>query len=929
MEPCFVVLALALLAAPLAVAILALRKANAQAAALGRIEGEVARLRARIEERRRTGAAAATRWSAGSAAQDKAPLAEPTPAAVSAAVPAPAAAAAADRSGRAEAPGLGPAWAEAPSAPVIPPGSAPVVGAAALAARPAAPPTPVTPAAPRHAALEELLGVRLLLWVGAAALALAGAFLVKISFERGWISPSVRVAAGVAFGVVLLALGDRLRATASGVAQALSAAGIADLFTCFLAASSLYHLVSPAVGFTLMALTTAVGVGLSLRQGPIVAVIGLIGGLLTPALIRTAQPSARNLFAYLLLLSAGLLAVARRRGWWPLAAATLAGGLLWTLAWLAGPFRTADGPWLSLFLVAMAGAALVMGAPPPPARGHAPAASAVLAAITLAAALAGTALVAGASGYSSGEWAFVGLLAAGSLALAWCDSLYAGHGWVALATVTALLAAWGGSLSAGAAPRFLATAAAGAALFGGAGWAGALASGGALWRRVGRGKPPHPGWWAALSGSGALAVFVLAWGDTRGVAGVPQDGWGGAALVLALLYLAAAVPVARRRSARRELETALAALAVAVTSFVSLAAPLELHDEWLSVAWALETTALVWLAGRFRLRALNVLAQLLAAGVIVRLLLNPEVLTYARGQLPFWNVLLYAYGVPLVCFAAAARHARRLLETAQTGEGAGSFVGLASRLEWGAIAIAFAMVSLEIHHAFHPATPESTHVGLAEWATLANAWLLCGWAMLRADRRSLLPSLELAGRLAALLGMAAALFLAGFVVNPLWRHEPVGSTPVFNLLLWAYGAPAVAGALAAGEVRRRGGSKLPRAAGPAALLLAFLLVTLTVRQLFHGTFLDQGPGSAAERYAYSATWVLFGVVLLLAGILRRGKLLRYGSLAVMLLAVVKVFLYDTSRLSDLYRVLSFLGLGVSLLLLAYLYQRFVFREEVR
>jgi uncharacterized membrane protein len=72
-------------------------------------------------------------------------------------------------------------------------------------------------------------------------------------------------------------------------------------------------------------------------------------------------------------------------------------------------------------------------------------------------------------------------------------------------------------------------------------------------------------------------------------------------------------------------------------------------------------------------------------------------------------------------------------------------------------------------------------------------------------------------------------------------------------------------------------------------------------------------------------WVLFGTALLGVGIARDSQLSRYGSMAVMLLAVVKVFVYDMSALSDLYRVFSFLGLGVSLLLLAWLYQRFVFR----
>ncbi|HKV07304.1 MAG TPA: DUF2339 domain-containing protein, partial [Thermoanaerobaculia bacterium] len=84
--------------------------------------------------------------------------------------------------------------------------------------------------------------------------------------------------------------------------------------------------------------------------------------------------------------------------------------------------------------------------------------------------------------------------------------------------------------------------------------------------------------------------------------------------------------------------------------------------------------------------------------------------------------------------------------------------------------------------------------------------------------------------------------------------------------------------------------------------------------------------TAAERYSYSAAWVLLGVLLLALGVLGKGKTLRYASLAVMMLAVAKVFLYDTANLSDLYRVFSFLGLGASLLLLAWVYQRFVFRE---
>jgi uncharacterized membrane protein len=170
-----------------------------------------------------------------------------------------------------------------------------------------------------------------------------------------------------------------------------------------------------------------------------------------------------------------------------------------------------------------------------------------------------------------------------------------------------------------------------------------------------------------------------------------------------------------------------------------------------------------------------------------------------------------------------------------------------------------------------------------------------------------------------------------FLLNPLWDHGAVGETPVFNLLLWSFGLPAVLLALATPELRRRGSRKLSVALMATVLVLAFLLLTLEIRQAFHGTSLNAGPNSGAssiaERYSYSAAWILFGAVLLVLGILRKVKALRYASLAVMLLSVGKVFLYDMSNLTDLYRVFSFLGLGVSLLALAWVYQRFVFREN--
>lgn len=756
--------------------------------------------------------------------------------------------------------------------------------------------------APRPAAsLEERLGARLPVWIGSIALALAGAFLVKYSFEQGWLSPAIRVFFGVMFGIVLLAVGERLRRPSPGIAQGLAAAGIADLFACFLAAVHLYGLISPGVGFAFMALTAVAAVLLSLRHGMMVALIGLIGGFLTPALIRVGEPDARSLFSYLFLLVAGLLAVSWRRGWNPVAAAALIGGLFWVLAWLGDPFRPGDGPWLSLFLLASAGAAVAAdlgrkeeddgtGKRTPPWLAQAMVAGGFLA----------MALVAGRSEYATTEWAFLGLLTAGTLVLARIHPAFENLAWVAAATPALALAVWGWDVEGPETGRFLATALAFGAL---------LAGGGYLAHRGAR----HPGRWAALSAASGVVFFGIAWASTATETDLP---WGALALGIGIVYLAAVVPAARLWRSRPEAAPALAAFAAAVTTFVSLAVPLELERQWVTVGWAIEVAALVWLAGRFRLPVLAGLARLLALGVAVRLLVNPLVFTYPIGTHLLFNWLVYGYGVPLAAFAYAALLARRQDNRR-----------LAGQLEWGALLFGFALVTLLVRQFFHPGKPGAPEIDLLEWSTLAIAWLNLGWGLLAANREhgERFASVELAGRIFLFLGAGFELLGPVLALNPLWSGDLVGGVPIFNRLLWIYGVPALLLGLGARELRLRESGRLAGVLAGGALLLAFVLISLEVRQAFHGTALE-GPTSAAERYAYSAAWLLYAGGLLVAGVLRRGRALRYASLAVMMLTVGKVFLYDTANLTGLYRVFSFLGLGISLLLIAWGYQRFVFRE---
>ncbi len=236
--------------------------------------------------------------------------------------------------------------------------------------RDAAPASPGKQIAPKPAAVpprprqkirinfEQQFGARLPVWIGGIALALAGFFMVKYSIETGLLSPGVRVALGLVFGVGLLYAAKEIRrrpgvANGARIAQAICGAGIADLYVCVFAATSLYNLVPPLAGFTGMAAVTAAAVILALLHGAPIALMGLVGGFLTPALIRSGNPDASLLFFYLYLVFAGIFFVIRKEGWWWLAIPAVLGGFLWILGWLFSPYHTpADSLELGLFLLA-------------------------------------------------------------------------------------------------------------------------------------------------------------------------------------------------------------------------------------------------------------------------------------------------------------------------------------------------------------------------------------------------------------------------------------------------------------------------------------------------------------------------------------------------------------------------------------------------
>ncbi|MEK6375714.1 MAG: DUF2339 domain-containing protein [Acidobacteriota bacterium] len=206
-----------------------------------------------------------------------------------------------------------------------------------------APSPPVIPPPRPPFDWESLIGVKLFSWIAGIALVMAALFFLRYSVEHGWLRPAVRAVIGIATGAALIAICEmKVARPYKFTANAMHGAGIAILYSTLFAIYALWHLASATVVFGGMILVTAVAVGLAIvRNSIFIALLGLLGGFATPAMLSTGENRPFGLFTYLLLLNVGLAWVAMKKRWPLLTAISIAFTVIYQWAWV-GTFLTAS-----------------------------------------------------------------------------------------------------------------------------------------------------------------------------------------------------------------------------------------------------------------------------------------------------------------------------------------------------------------------------------------------------------------------------------------------------------------------------------------------------------------------------------------------------------------------------------------------------------
>jgi uncharacterized membrane protein len=827
-------------------------------------------------------------------------------------------------------PGIAPAAGAAPAAPIQAAEPPPVVvepPAAPETPEPAAPAPAASTPAPARATLEERFGTQWVVWIGGLALALGGIFLVRYTVEMGLLGPGVRIFLAAVFSALLITAGEwaRRNELAAGIVPIpsqhipgiLTAAGTIAAYATVYAAFALYGFLSPAAAFVLLGLVALATLAAALLHGPALAGLGVVGAFVTPVLVSTGSADYWALYFYLAVVMAAAFALARMRLWRWLAVTATAMGVLWT--WAGAEPDHIEALTAHLFHVvagfALAATLIVSGLKygPPAEPGEIDGVSSG----SIGAFLFAAAFLVINSNHDSLALAIFALLAAATVAIAWRTE----------AALWALPAA--GVFACGvmiqwAAPEFVETLVLSPGVTRGAipgpptGTTLHLVFGAAL--AVIFGLPAF-----GAQGRTATALSAQLWSLTGVVVPIVilialylrianldrSIPFAALALALAALY-GYATEYLGKRQPLPGLASAAAIYAAGAVASLALALTFALDKGWLTVGLSLMVPGIAWISERRPLPALRYLAAAIIVVVLIRVGYEPRIVGRDVGTTPIFNWLLYGYGVPAASFWYAGYLLRRRADDMPT------------RLaEAAAILFTVLLALLEIRHYMNNGDVYRRSATLAEVAMQ----VCVGFAMAIGLERLRMRTNSVVHNVGALLifaaTMLATLFGLAVSVNPMFTGRPVGGS-FFNLVLLGYGIPALLATILALVARNNRPLAYRAIAATAAVGLALMYLGLEVRTLFHGEFLTRGTTTDAEQYTYSAVWLVFGVLLLIAGFWLRSQPARLASAAVVALTIGKVFLVDMSDLTGIFRALSFIGLGAVLVGIGWIYQRMLF-----
>lgn len=657
------------------------------------------------------------------------------------------------------------------------------------------------------AELTELkIGGTLLNRIGIVAFVFGLGFFLKYSFDNNWIGPAGRVVIGILAGMILLAAGEYgQRREYKIFSQGLTGGGIASLYFSIYAAFSFYSLISQTTAFGIMILITTVAVFLSVRYNSFAtALLGIVGGFLTPFFLNTGKPNEVGLFTYITFLNCGILALAAYKNWRIINIISFVFTFLISVLWASSP---------------------------------------------------------------------------DSIEPVWTNQIF----YTIFFVVFALLAVF--------------------------------------YNVINRVQTRNDD--LILMTANAAVYFAFSFFNLQR----NYDGFMGLLpFTMAIFYFVLGYFAWMRNREDRFLVISLWGLSIVL---LTITMPVQLDGKWITAAWAVEAVVLLWL-GIFNK---SHIVRMTSLGVLVIALLrlpgDSSVYTYwYGGSKLFWPILNLNMFPFLACIAAAFIMSRLYYRSI------GQLPSL-EKMNWMwltvlGVILTGAYLNLEtVYFCGNYLSKFSQAINADEVKVLAVAviWfsvtMVLNWFSSR--NRLFEPHIISIGSFAIgfllLIGPEASFYL----------YSDLQYWPVLNIR----GIPYLAGIIAALYFSKKILSSLGKsqenlkilsvAAAVTANLIAMIYLSLEVHGFYNtwGEIIGlKNNIDKAIQMTLSVVWTLYAIGLMVAGFILKRSPLRYMSIIIFALTILKVFLFDLANLDAIYRIVSFIVLGGLLVLVSFLYQKY-------
>ena len=811
------------------------------------------------------------------------------------------------------------------------------------AAKPKAPPKP-------KPTIEEMIGSQWSVWVGGIALAIGAVFLLRFSIEAGVFSPAMRLGLAAILGLGALAGGewmrrgdpllDKLKAGIGDnavlqqayIPGVLTAVGIFTWLGVIYAAHALYGFFGPGLAFILLGMTSLLGLALGLLHGPKLAALGLVAAFATPLLVGASEPNYIALFGYLLLIAGAAIALAHRRDWPEITAMALLGLLGWcflsigalnespsALLWAGfAAFSYGLGTWAAQQVEGAQQAEKIKEKPSPVFRFNAQ----LLTVWTL---VLGVILMIS---------LFLDERGAGAPAVWTALSLSAlfvvnGARWrganihILIGGVTAILALFFGNLSLGLTLPLMGvisvtiwglcflesrlSTSIGAMDIDPPVWAGASVA------------VPLIGWVLILLKSGGKAINS-GWLRVSDIG--PMEGL--IYIALALLFTGTAEYLWRQNE-RKGVPINIYAFGSGAAILCAILFCIDIDFKF----YALLLSGVLAI-GIYFIRPLWSLQVMISGTLALALLLAifHHIQGNDVGTTYIFNALWIFLALPAaICFGGAWILQREGSDIWSEG------------LKAAGLSSAALFIVMQIHHLMNSGQVLATNLSLEETAlfvltglcfTFGASWLERGASTPLKDRaphEKLMPVISIGF---SMVTIAIFVFAVCIVMNPLINGAyKVKGNFALNTLVLAYLLPALLLAAIALWTKASRPTAYVRLMGGLGFLSFMIFITSMVRYLFTGAQIDIFTRSldGMELYAISAVWLVIGIGLLIVGLKWENRDIRLVSGLVIILTVLKAFLIDMSNLEGVLRAMSFVILGVVLIVIGRVYQKLIFSDK--